>query len=219
MRGSWISVLGIALGTGIATGCASSFDEPAATPAGAAADAAMSDEEHLAALEAIPDEAVRLIEGPFLALQHWEYLDLTVDQLRRLEDLDLLVRREREGLLLGMEAARQELAAATNGPFDEVRIRAALDEVAAARTEASVLTLRAREQTLALLTAEQASLLDGFAREHVHMMMMGWVTEVCMGASGTDALVSDATGAMTPCIAMPDMPEGAEWDPLVPHVH
>ena len=203
----------------LATGCASSLDEPVSAPAGAAADAAMSDEEHLAALEAIPEEAVRLIEGPVLALQHWEYLDLTVDQLRRLEDLELLVRREREVLLIGMEAAREELAAATDGPFDEARVRAALDKVAAARTEASVLTLRAREQTLALLTPEQTSLLNGYAREHVHMMMMGWVTEVCMGPSGSDALVSDATGAVTPCIAMPDLPEGAEWDPLVPHVH
>jgi hypothetical protein len=161
--------------------------------------------------------AVRLIEGATLALEHWEYLDLTVDQLRRLEDLELRVERERQVLLLGMEAARQDLEGATDTAFDEARIRAALDRIADARTEASLLTLRAREQTLALLTPEQAALLHQYAREHVHMMMMGWVTEIC---SGQDALVSDATGAMTPCIAMPDAlgTDGAD-DLLPPHLH
>jgi Spy/CpxP family protein refolding chaperone len=197
---------------GLISGCVGSLENPSGAPG-----AAIATEEHLAALDSIPMAAVRLIEGPSLALEHWEYLDLTVDQLRRLEDLELLVDREREVVLLGMEAARQDLDTATNAPFDEARVRAALDRIAAARTEASLLTLRARERTLAVLTPEQASLLSRYAREHVHRMMMGWVTEIC---SGGDALVSDATGAMTPCIAMPETlgRDGAE-DLLVPHIH
>jgi Spy/CpxP family protein refolding chaperone len=207
---------GFALAAALFTGCASSFEGPG-TGAGIAVDpdAPAATEEHLAALDSIPAAAVRLLEGPTLALDHWEYLDLTVDQLRRLEDLELLVDREREVLLVEIEAARLELEAATDTPFDEARIRAALDRVANARTETSLLTLRARDQTLALLTPEQATLLDRYAREHVHMMMMGWVTEIC---SGRDALVSDATGAMTPCIAMPEDANGTD-DFLFPHIH
>jgi Spy/CpxP family protein refolding chaperone len=195
----------------LVSGCASSLES-----SGAPVTAAPT-EEHLAALDSIPLYAVRLIEGPSLALEHWEYLDLTVDQLRRIEDLELLVNRERQVLLLGMQAARQELEAATDAAFDEARIRSALDRMADARTEASLLTLRAREQTLALLTPEQAALLSKYAREDVHLMMMGWVTDIC---SGADALVSDRTGAMTPCIAMPEPAEVDGSDsPLPPHIH
>ncbi|MBM4184164.1 MAG: hypothetical protein FJ207_08025 [Gemmatimonadetes bacterium] len=217
MRGSPTIILWTALTAGVVAGCAGSLQGPAGS-------GAEPSDEHLAAMEAIPLAAVRLMEGPGLALDHWEYLDLSVDQLRRLEDLDFRVRRERAALLIGVEAARQELAAATQGPFDEARVRAALDRVAATRTESSLLTLRAREQTLALLTAEQATLLDGFAREHLHMMMMGWVTELCSGASGadgepTDALVSDATGAMTPCLPMPEAADDGDFEAGPSHVH
>jgi len=208
---------GIALVAALTAGCASSQGGPPGTAGAAVASDAAAPEDHLAALDSIPTAAVRLLEGPTLALEHWEYLDLTVDQLRRLEDLELLVDRERQILLLGMEAARLELEVATDTAFDEARVRAALDRIADARTEASLLTLRAREQTLALLTPEQAALLNQYAREHVHMMMMGWVTEIC---SGQDALVSDATGAMTPCTVMPDALETDGLDDLLlPHVH
>jgi Spy/CpxP family protein refolding chaperone len=215
MRASWIIAVGAGSIAGFAAGCAGSLEQPAV------ASAETASEEHLAVLEAIPAAAVRLIEGPALALDHWEYLDLSVDQLRRLEDLDLRVERERAALLLGMEDARNALAAATDGPFDESRVRGALDMVAAARTESSLLTFRAREETIALLTPEQASLLSGFAREHVHMMMMGWVTEICSGTPGAaalDALVSDATGAMIPCLPMPMTNDGG-FEPGMPHIH
>ncbi len=207
------------LGASLAAGCAGALGRPG--PAGVAAGdgAAETADEHLAALEAIPLAAVHLIEGPSLALEHWEYLDLSVDQLRRLEDLEFRVGRERRTLLTRMDSVRQELSAATAGPLDEARVRAILDRLGAARTEASLLSLRARGQTLALLTGEQASLLNGFAREHIHMMMMGWVTEVCTGPSGLDALVSDATGAMTPCIAMPEETGDQVGGPRAPHVH
>ncbi len=207
------------LGASLVTACAGSLGSP--EPAGVAAETGTdaTADEHLAALEAIPLAAVRLIEGPTLALEHWEYLDLSVDQLRRLEDLEFRVERERQTLLTRIDSTRQELSVATEGLFDEARIRAVLARLGDARTEASLLSLRVRGQTLALLTEEQASLLTGYAREHIHMMMMGWVTEVCTGPSGMDALVSDVTGAITPCIAMPEETEDQVGEPRAPHVH
>lgn len=206
------------LAAGLATGCASSPPGPAVVGAAARSD------EHSATIEAIPLAAVRLSEGPTLALEHWEELRLTVDQLRRLEDLDLRVQRERSLLLPRMEAARNELAAAMDGALADERVRQALDAVGAIRTEATLLTLRAREETLALLDPEQASLLSSFAREHVHLTMMGWITDACSVPSGPhgpplDALVSDATGAIIPCLPMPETTDDGDFGPTPSHAH
>jgi Spy/CpxP family protein refolding chaperone len=73
-----------------------------------------------------------------------------------------------------MQELHRELEAATNDELDEARARAALQRMAEMQTELRLAMLRARQQTRAILTAEQREGLAELGRahmEHMHHMM------------------------------------------------
>ncbi len=166
----------------------------------------------------MPMAAAHMMESPGLALAHWDELGLSVDQLRRLEDLQVRAHAEQAALMADLAAAQDELTAATQSPPDEVRARAALERLSELRIEASLATLRTREATIALLTPSQVEQLAALAHEHAHLMMMG--SGVC-----DDALVADATGMVMPCPMSHEMPrmdgsqDSSGADAPAPHIH
>lgn len=102
-----------------------------------------------------------MAEGPEAVLRHRESLDLTTDQVTRLETLREEVGETRQAAMERMRPMHDEIAAATGDTFDEAAVRAAFSRMADLHEDIGVTMLRARHQTSRVLTEDQREALAG----------------------------------------------------------
>lgn len=114
-------------------------------------------------------------EGPAAALEHRDELDLSNEQVEKLEALQEQVAASRGTAMERMKDIHEEIRAATEGErFDEAAARAAFERMGALHTEMGMAMLRARHETHAVLTPEQREKLDELTRSGMGMHgMMG----------------------------------------------
>lgn len=115
-------------------------------------------------------------QGPAAALKHRQELELTADQVQKLEALQKSAQPGQMQMMGQMQAIHQEIAKATEGErFNEAAARAAFDRMGDMHTEMGVAMLGTRHQTQQILTAEQREKLSklGGGMMGMHGMMMG----------------------------------------------
>lgn len=115
-----------------------------------------------------------MMEGPQFALRERERLGLSGEQVQALESIHESLHQAHMETMTEMQAARQEVEAATEDDLDEARARAALERMAGMHVEMGLSMLQARQQTRETLTDEQRQRLSEAAQEgmrHMHEMM------------------------------------------------
>lgn len=112
-----------------------------------------------------------MTEGPGTALQHADTLNLTSEQITRLESLRDETRDTRRAAMARMGGIHDEIAAATAGDtFDEAAVRDAFRRMSELHEDLAVTTLRARHETSRVLTADQREMQAGLRAGGMSMM-------------------------------------------------
>lgn len=113
-------------------------------------------------------------QGPAAALQHKQELELTADQVQKLEALQKSAHPAHMQMMGQMQATHQEIAKAAEGErFDEAAARAALGRMGDMHTEMGVAMLRTQHQTGQTLNVEQRAKLQELGGGMQGMMGMG----------------------------------------------
>lgn len=114
---------------------------------------------------------IGMAEGPGAALQHADTLNLTSEQISRLESLRDETDETRRAAMERMDGMHDEIAAATAGEtFDEAAVRDVFRRMSDLHEDIAVTTLRARHQTSRVLTAEQREIQTALHAGGMEMM-------------------------------------------------
>lgn len=115
-------------------------------------------------------------ESPAAVLRQREALDLSAEQVQRLEALQARAEQAGPGMMQQMQAIHREIRSATGGDrFDEAAVRAAYGRMAALHTEMGVSMSRMRHEVRQVLTPAQRGMLQENAggMAGMHGMMQG----------------------------------------------
>lgn len=114
--------------------------------------------------------ATSVMQGPHMALQNRQELELSQEEVQELERLRDDLGEERQEAAEEMRSIQQELSQAHNGSLEEERARDAFEEMAELHTELGMEMLRARMEVREVLGPERHQQLVELGRDRMEEM-------------------------------------------------
>jgi Spy/CpxP family protein refolding chaperone len=112
-----------------------------------------------------------MMEGPETALHFREQLELDAEQVERLESVGQRAMRNEQQVMVQIHEVHGDLAAAMGEQLNESQARAALVRIGELNAEIGLATLRARQETLEILTPAQRERLSELAHQQADGML------------------------------------------------